>query len=563
MRGSALSFVSVGESVLSSIALTILIFAAVAVVGLVLGSLRLRGIGLGSAGVLFAGIVFGHFGATVDHEVAHFTKEFGLVLFVFTIGLQLGPGIIRLWKQHGFVLNGMAIAVVVLGAALVFALDRLVGLAKFSGPGLFSGATTNTPSLGAGQQAVASLRPDATEAFTTLASAYAVAYPGGIAGIIASMLILKRVFGIQIGKESELAEASMSNGHEPLERRCVEIDNDRISNLGFGEISGVDESGIRISRIRRAGESDVHVATDQTQLFNGDLIQIVGTAQAMDRFAPLIGRPSEVDLMRQRGDAQQQRIVVTEPAVLNKTLRELSLDKLYNTTVTRIRRSGVEIAARGSSRLQYGDVAQVVGDQEGLKRVTTLLGNSVKALNETQFAPLFLGIAVGVLVGMIPIAIPGLPFPVKLGLAGGPLIAAIAFSLLGQLGGLIWYIPHSANLALREMGIILFLASAGISAGETFFSIVFTINGVKWMLTGIVVTMVPLLIVGCVARKFLHLNYLTICGVIAGSMTDPPALAFASSQSDSEACTTAYAAVYPVTMVLRIVAAQVLVYLLI
>lgn len=548
---------------MSSVAASILIFASVAVVGLGLGSIRLRGIGLGAAGVLFAGILFGHFGATVDHEIAHFTKEFGLVLFVFTIGLQLGPGIIRLWKQQGFLLNGLAIAVVILGALLVYLLDGVLGLAEFSGPGLFSGATTNTPSLGAGQQAAASLRPDSPEAFTTLASAYAVAYPGGIAGIIASMLILKRIFSIQLDEETQRAEAAMNNGHDPLERRCVAIDNDRISNLGFGEISGVDESGIRISRIRRAGEPDVHVATDQTQLRNGDLVQIVGTAKALDRFAPLIGSPSDVDLMEQKGDAQQQRIVVTEAAVLNKTLRELSLDKLYNTTVTRIRRSGVEIAVRGSSRLQYGDIAQVVGDKEGLQRVTNVLGNSIKALNETQFTPLFLGIAVGVLIGMIPIAIPGLPFPVKLGLAGGPLIAAIAFSLLGQLGGLIWYIPHSANLALREMGIILFLASAGISAGETFFSIVFTINGVKWMLAGIIVTMVPLLIVGAIARKFFAMNYLTVCGFIAGSMTDPPALAFASSQAESEACTTAYAAVYPVTMVLRIVAAQVLAYLLI
>ncbi|QDT11241.1 Aspartate/alanine antiporter [Planctomycetes bacterium K23_9] len=522
----------------------------------------MRGIGLGSAGVLFAGIVFGHFGMTVDHEIAHFAKEFGLVLFVFTIGLQLGPGIIRLWKAQGFLLNGLAVAIVAMGGALVVGFDYLIGLAPGSGPGLFCGATTNTPALGAAQQAAASLAPDSEISVDTLASAYAVAYPGGILGIITSMLLLRRLFKVDVDAEAEKAEQASGTKNDPLERRSLLVTNDRIGSIAFGSLPGVDETGVRISRIQRHEQTEVQHATEETTMQVGDIVQVVGTPQELARFEPLVGRQSDVDLMETPGDVVYRRVVVTEPSVLNHSLRELSLDKIYSTTVTRVMRSGVEMTPRGSMRFQYGDITHIVGDKDGVERVSKVMGNSLKSLDETQFASLFFGVAVGVAVGMIPIALPGLPFPVKLGLAGGPLIAAILFSLVGHLGGLIWYIPYSANLALRELGILLFLASAGLGAGETFFSIVFTLDGMKWVLAGIVIAMLPLLTVGIVARKAFNLNYLTLCGVFAGSMTDPPALAFANSLSDSQTSATAYAAVYPLTMILRIVAAQILVYLL-
>ena len=265
--------------------------------------------------------------------------------------------------------------------------------------------------------------------------------------------------------------------------------------------------------------------------------------------------------MHTAGDAEFRRISVTEPRAINKTLRELSLDHLFNATVTRILRSGVEMTPRGASRLHYGDVVQVVGDRDSLDRVAEFLGNSAKSLRETRFSPLFVGIALGVVLGCIPFYLPGVPFPVRLGLAGGPLVAAITLSLIGNVGKVVWYIPYSANLALRELGIILFLACAGIGAGETFFATALSVEGVRWILMGFVVTMVPLLTTGIAARHYGRQNYLTICGVIAGSMTDPPALAFANSQADSEASSTAYAAVYPLTMVLRIIAAQALVFL--
>ena len=537
--------------------------AAVAVSGLVIGSLRFRRISLGPAGVLFAGIIFGHFGGSIDHDIALFAKEFGLVLFVFTIGLQLGPGIVNLWKQQGLLLNGMALAIVGKGLLLVLVFHWLLGIRVFAATGLFSGATTNTPSLGAAQQLASTLETPASSEVAELSSAYAVAYPGGVIGIIASMLILRLVFRVEVADEARRLKARDGAKHEPVQRRSILVDNAHMAGTAFGCIPGVDETGVRISRIKRSDEDAMHVATDQTELHLGDVIQVVGTEKGLDRFEPLIGQACDTDLMKTLGDATFRRVFVTEPCVLNKPLRELSLDEMYNVTVTRILRSGIEMTTRGSSRFQYGDVAHIVGRSESLDSVTSLLGNSARSLNETRFSPLFVGIGLGVLLGMIPISFPGVPFPIKLGLAGGPLIAAIVFSLLGSVGNFVWYVPYSANLSLRELGIILFLACTGLGAGETFFSMAMSADGVTWLLAGLMVTMLPLLTTAVFARLFYKLNFLTICGVIAGSMTDPPALAFANTlDPDSDSCSAAYAAVYPLTMMLRIIAAQVIIYLL-
>ena len=537
--------------------------SAVAVVGLLLGSIRVRGVGIGSAGVLFAGILFGHFGASIDPQIAEFAKEFGLVLFVFTIGLQLGPGIFQLWKQQGLLLNSLAVAIVLQGLVLALACNWLLDLPGFTAAGLFSGATTNTPSLGAAQQAAdamgSMLQPETADSAELLASAYAVAYPGGIIGIIVTMLLIKVIFRVDVASECQQLK---SNGYdrEPILRRCIVMENRRLAGFEFGQIPGVEETGVRISRVKHANDTEVHPANSETKLHEGDVIQVVGTETALNRFEPLIGYASDLDLMESSGDARFRRVVVTEPAVLNRSLRELSIDHLFGATITRIRRSGVEMPARGSSRLQYGDVAHIVGDEESLDHATSFLGNSVKSLNETQFAPVFLGVGVGVVAGLIPLNLPGIPFPVKLGLAGGPLLAAIAFSLIGRVGRFVWYIPYSANLAMRELGIILFLACAGLGAGEKFYDTVVSGDGFSWMVAGFLVTTIPLLTTSFVARVMFKLNYLSICGVVSGSMTDPPALAFASALADSNAATTAYAAVYPLTMIMRIIAAQVIVY---
>jgi len=374
--------------------------------------------------------------------------------------------------------------------------------------------------------------------------------------------LLRRLWNVDLAEETAKADARDGNGREKVIRRSVLIENERLSGTKFGELPGLEETGVRISRLRRAGEEQVQVASDATKIYEGDTVLVVGTERGLARFAPLIGRVVEEDLFTSAGNVTVRRIVVTEPKMLNQPLRRLSLDQVFSATVTRIRRSGIEMPARGSSRFVYGDVATVVGEEEALERVASALGNAVKRLDETQFAPLFLGIAVGVLLGALPLSLPGIPFPVRLGLAGGPLIAAIVFSLVGRVGGLVWYIPFSANLAMRELGIILFLASAGLTAGETFFDVALTARGAIWMGVGFAVTTIPLLTTAFAARLLLGLNYLTICGVVAGSMTDPPALAFANSLSSSNASSTAYAAVYPLTMILRIIAAQAIIYLL-
>lgn len=511
--------------------------------------------------MLFAGLVFGHFGATIDPEINHFAKEFGLILFVFTIGIQLGPGIIQLWKQQGLLLNGLMVMIVAQGFALVALFGYLFGFPETAVAGLFSGSTTNTPSLGAAEQAALMLSESNDNIdLSYLASAYAVAYPGGILGIITSMLLLKRFFKVDLDEEVDRYRAENGNGHEPIERQSVIIDNARLDLVPFGEIPGIDETGVRISRIKRAGDSEVEPASDQTLLGEGDTVQVVGPKSGLARFVPLIGRPCQEDLMTTPGKVTYRRVVVTETHALNRTLAELSLDRFYNVTITRIIRGGVEMAPRGSSRLSYGDMVQIVGEQASIDKATKFLGNSTKSLKETRFSPLFVGITIGVVAGMIPFSIPGIPFPVSLGLAGGPLIAAIVLSLVGSIGGFVWYIPPSANLALRELGIILFLACAGLGAGETFFASVMSINGLKWITAGLIITMIPLLTTGILARVVWKQNYLTICGVISGSMTDPPALAFAGSMRDCDASTTAYAAVYPLTMILRIIVAQTLIF---
>lgn len=547
---------------MSPITSAILIITLVAVTGLLLGSIRFRGIGFGPAGVLFAGILFGHFGASIDHEIGEFAKEFGLILFVFTIGIQLGPGIVELWKQQGLLLNGMAIAIVGQGVALTIGCLVLLDLPAFTAAGLFCGATTNTPSLGAAEQAAAMFEGGHSGGgIESLTSAYAVAYPGGIIGIIGSMLLLRRFFGVDVTREATDLRVQEKNGYEPIERRCIMVDNSHLCEVPFDQIPGTEETGVRISRIKRVGEEIVHPATDKSELYEGDVVQVVGTRSGLNRFTPIVGQAIDLDLMQTMGDAEFRRVFVTEPQALQKSLRELSLDQLFNTTVTRIIRAGIEMTARGSSRFHYGDIAHIVGGKDGLNRATEFLGNSAKSLEQTRFSPLFVGIAIGVIVGMIPFSVPGIPFPVHLGFAGGPLVAAIVFSLVGSVGRVVWYIPQSANLALRELGIILFLACAGLGAGGSFFDAAISLEGGKWMTIGILITMIPLLTTGFVARLFWHQNYLTICGVIAGSMTDPPALAFANSQSDSEASSTAYAAVYPLAMVLRIIAAQVIIML--
>ncbi len=543
---------------LQPVAHAIMAIACVAVVGMALGSVRVRGISLGSAGVLFAGILFGHFGERVDHAMLHFAKDFGLVLFVFTIGLQLGPGFVSALREQGLRLNALALSVVALGAIISVFGAHLLGIDQAAALGLLSGATTNTPSLGAVQQALA-MAPDLDPARADLpAQAYAVAYPIGITGIIASLLLVRAVFRIDsVGEAAALRSAERSRAPR-LERLTIRVETAGLEGRRIGEVPGRAETGVRISRRRAAGSSEVSVATEDTILHLGDELLVVGTASGLERFASIIGRPSESDLMHAPGAVDFRRVVVTSRAVLGRRIDELDLDHRFGVAVTRLARSGIELAATPDLRLRFGDTVRLVGAPEDLVRAGAALGNSTRALNETQFIPFFLGIAIGLVGGLLPIWIPGLPVPLRLGLAGGPLLAGIILSRLGHIGPLVWHMPFASNIAFRELGITLFLAAVGLEAGENFFSIAFTGTGLRWLVAAVAISMIPLLAVGIVARAVFGLNFATLSGVLAGSTTDPPALALSVQLAGSDAPHLAYAAVYPLTMLCRILTAQAL-----
>lgn len=549
------------------VAWAVLVLSAVAIVGLAISSLKIRGVGMGIAGVLFAGILLGHFGFTINHDIMEFVREFGLILFVFTIGLQMGPSFFASMRRQGLTLNILAAAVVLLGVGLVLGMAALMGVDVFSAAGIFSGATTNTPSLGAAQQTVSVLisQPNSTitpDRATLPALAYAVSYPVGVFGIIAVILFLRKFFQVDPVREASEFLAEQQKGIEPLTRMNLIVENPNLEGIDVANVPGRREMGVIISRLKRQGADEVEVATEQMVLHKGDKILAVGTRRQLEAFRVIVGSESGEDLRRVPGHVAFRRVVVTHKEALGKTIAELGLDSIYGVRVTRVLRADVEMTAIPDLRLQFGDFLHVVGDKDNIAKAADFLGNSLQALNETKFIPVFLGILLGVAVGLVPFQFPGLPVPVRLGLAGGPLILAILLGRLGRIGPLVWYMPANANTALREMGIVLFLACVGLKAGGSFMPTLLSHDGLTWLGVACVVTTVPLLIVGLVARLALKVNFIAICGLLAGSMTDPPALAFANAISKSDAPAVAYAAVYPLTMLLRILAAQLMVLLL-
>jgi len=543
-----------------STASSLVLLATVSAAGLLLGTVRIRGIGLGSAGVLFAGLIAGGLGFLVDPEVLDFLRELGLMLFVFMLGLQLGPGFFASLRRAGIRLNAFAIAIVILGFLCTWLCGVLFSIEPGARLGLFSGATTNTPSLGAAQQALLAVRaPEAQQALPALA--YSASYPVGIVGIIASLLLLRRIFRIDVAAETREFEALRRSGIEPLVRLNVVVDNPHLDGLALRDLPGRRETGVMISRIQRPGDDEVMTATEDTPVHSGDHLLLVGTPANLEKFQRIVGSPSDRDLMNAPGTVSFRRVVVTHRRMLGKTLVESGLDLLYGVTVTRIVRAGVEMTAVPDVRLQFGDLLHVVGDPKGIDGAAEALGNSLQALNQTQYIPIFIGLALGALVGMAPLPIPGLSTPLKLGLAGGPLVVAILLSRFGRIGPLVWHMPANTNTAFRELGMTFFLACVGLSAGPRFLMTVMSANGLVWAFSAVLVVMVPLLTAGIVGRRWLRLNYIDLCGLLSGSMTDPPALAFANNLARSDAPSVAYATVYPLTMLCRILAAQVMVLL--
>jgi putative transport protein len=530
------------------------LLALVCAVGMAVGSIKWKGIGLGSSGVLFVGILAGQLSDPIDASTLNFVKEFGLVLFVFTLGLQLGPGFFASLRADGLKLNMLAALLVIFAGILAPLVGWLAGMDTAAVAGLFAGASTNTPALGAAQQSLASMPNISSERQALTALACAVSYPGAIVSSLGVILAVKILFRIDPAQEAADYAAERRQSIQPLLRRTLVVDKPEMWAI-FREL----EDGVVISRLRRAGESVVQTAQRDSALAAGDTILAVGTEESLDGFERMIGRRSDEDLMAAPGKVTFRRIVVTHRRVLGKTVAELGFETRLGVEVTRITRGDIEMTAVPSLRLQFGDVLQIVGPEEQLSRAAELLGNSLKKLNETQFIPLFAGIFLGVLVGSIPLAVPGLSNPVRLGLAGGPLIVALALGRIGHLGGMVWHMPLNANHAFREFGISLFFAALGLAAGGQFFEAVFSPRGLIWLGAGLIVSLVPLLTIAIWCHVVERMNFVTLAGMLAGGTTNPPALNFATNLCHSDAPSLAYATVYPLTTLLRILVAQVLV----
>ena len=545
-----------GEGIGHSILLLSFVIAA----GIQLGKIKVFGISLGITLVLFVGIILGHFGFTVNHNVIHFFKEFGLILFVYSVGMQVGPGFFSSFRQGGITLNMLACGIVFLGVATALVLHFVTGIPMPTMVGILSGAVTNTPGLGAAQQAYSDMYAVSDN---TIALGYAVAYPLGVIGIILSIIFVRYVFRVNFDKENDdlnKEDASHTNEAKPI---SLVVKNPAVFGKTVGELSGLmDHLDFVISRVWRNDNKQIEIASAGTILNEDDKIFVITTDQDAESVKTFIGE--EIDMERKqwiRMESQfiNRRILITKPELNGKKLGQLKLRKLYGINITRINRAGVDLVATPGLTLQVGDRVNVVGTETAVSNVEKVLGNSMKRLNEPNLITIFIGIALGIVLGSIPITFPGIPQPVKLGLAGGPLIVAILISRFGYRYKLVTYTTQSANLMLREIGITLFLACVGISAGDGFVDTIVNNGGFAWIGYGFIITTVPLLIIGCVGRYFYKINYFTLMGLIAGSTTDPPALAYSNATAGNDAPSVGYATVYPLTMFLRVLTAQLLI----
>lgn len=546
---------------MSEIALTVSLLSLVSVIGLWLGHIKIRGVSLGIGGVLFGGILVSHFanqfGIKLDAHTLHFIQEFGLILFVYTIGIQVGPAFFASLRQSGLKLNGFALLIVALSGLLVVIIHKLFDVPLPVILGIFSGAVTNTPSLGAGQQILAELGAETS----VMGMGYAIAYPFGIVGILLSMWLIRVLLHIHIDREAELFDQQNSRQKSGLSTLNVRITNPNLNGLTLHQLPDFDLHEVAYSRLKR-GETLVVPKVDTT-LQIGDILHLVGEKAALHKMQLILGEVVEVSLSTKGTDYRAERAVVTNEKVFGKQIRQLMLKGKYDVVISRISRAGVELVANGEMTLQFGDILTLVGRKEDIDTVMAIIGNAQQKLQQVQMLPIFIGIGLGVLLGSIPIYLPGFPVALKLGLAGGPLVVALLLARIGSIGKLYWFMPPSANLALREIGIVLFLAVVGWKAGGNFLNTLLSQDGIQWIAFGAMITAVPLLITGFIARLYGKLNYLTLCGLLAGSMTDPPALAFANALKENNgAAALSYATVYPLVMFCRIVLPQLLAILL-
>lgn len=544
----------------TGIAHAVFVLSLVVSVGILLGKIKLFGISLGITWILFVGIFFGHLGLIIDEHVLHFVKEFGLILFIYSIGMQVGPSFFSSFKQGGITLNLLAMAIVFLGVVTAYVIHLITGLPISTMVGILSGAVTNTPGLGAAQQ---TFREATGADDPSIAMGYAIAYPLGVVGIILTLILIKTVFRVRFEEETKTMESLNTSKFTEAHMFSLQVKNPSIFEKNIKQIKQLIDKEFVVSRIQHADTELLEIAQPTSILKENDKILVVSNLQNIDMIAALIG--VQIDMNRKEWmklDAQliSRRISVSKSEINGKSIEQLKLRNLYGVNITRVNRAGIDLVGDPHLQLQLGDRVTVVGSETSIANVEKLLGNSLKRLREPNLITIFIGIALGVLVGSIPFVIPGIPQPVKLGLAGGPLIVSILVSKFGPKYKLITYTTMSANLMLREIGIALFLACVGLGAGSNFVDTLVN-GGYAWIGYGAIITIVPLLIVGIIGRLYCKLNYFTIMGLISGSMTDPPALSYSNATAGNDAPAVSYATVYPLTMFLRVITAQLMILL--
>ncbi len=544
-----------------SVAHIVLLYAIVIAVGVYLGKIKIGGISIGVTFVLFAGIAAGHIGFTAPTNILSFLQEFGLILFVFMIGLQVGPGFLESFRKGGITLNLLSTVMVVLNVIVMFACYYI--FVDTSDPknlpmmvGTLYGAVTNTPGLGAANETLYSIF-DKGEV-PQIASGYACAYPLGVLGIIGATIAIKYIFGIKLEKEEEeLAKEEEDNDDVKPHFMDLEVTNLYLEGKTLAQVHNFLNRDFVCSRILHDGH--VSIPNGSTIFHIGDKLFVVCAENDAEAIIAFIGPTINVDWKKQDEPMVSKRILVTRSSINGKTLGQMHFSSAYGVNVTRVTRQGMDLFAIPSLSLQVGDRIMVVGPEDAVNRVAAVMGNSIKRLDAPNIATIFVGVFIGILFGSIPVAIPGIPVPIKLGIAGGPLIIAILIGRYGYKVHLVTYTTTSANMMLREIGLMLFLASVGIKAGDGFLETVIQGDGVKYVYTGFLITIIPILIIGIIARKKYKFNYFTIMGMIAGTYTDPPALAYANSICSKEAPSIGYSTVYPLSMFLRIFTAQIIV----
>lgn len=539
---------------------SLLLIAMVMAAGIALGKLKIRKVSLGIAGVLFAGIIMGHLGYRMDGMTLDFLRDAGLILFVYAVGMQVGPSFFSSFRKDGILFNSLAIATIMGGAIITIVLFKITMAGMDNLVGIMSGAVTNTPGLGAAKAALADVAAKNKDVlFNDPANAYAVTYPFGVLGVILVMLAGKNLFKIDVSKETAQFENGIKEKYpSPAVVKCRVTNHEYIGRT-IGDFLQKTGQNVIVTRQKHSGSTIVETAAENNVLLERDVLMLVGLPDEVNKAVSLLGYVSSDQFIESQDKTVTKSFFVTSDGAVQKSIEQLHFEEQFGARITRVYRAGLELLASPSLVLHYGDKIRVVADQQSIEKITRLVGNSEKRLQEPQLLSIFLGIVFGVFIGSVPILLPGLVAPVKLGMAAGPLLVALVISRFGGIATIHSFLNQSAMLFMKDFGICLFFAAVGLHAGETFYQTFLAYNGWMWVLYGSCITILPLLLMVTIARLFFRLNYLPLLGLIAGTYTDPAALAFSTSYFKSDLPTQAYATVYPLATIMRILIAQLLV----